>query len=57
MEKNDIMNSSIEHEVKTICPYCGVGCGLILKVKDNKIISVKGNPENPVNKGNLCIKG
>ena len=51
------IQSDIEKETKTICPYCGVGCSLILKVKSNKILSSKGNPESPVNKGNLCIKG
>ncbi len=43
--------------VKSICPYCGVGCGLILEVEGNKIIRVRGNPEHPVNKGKLCGKG
>lgn len=44
-------------EVKSICPYCGVGCGIYLGVRGNFIVSVRGDPENPVNKGNLCVKG
>jgi predicted molibdopterin-dependent oxidoreductase YjgC len=44
-------------EVKTTCPYCGVGCSMYLGVHGNKIVSVRGNPEGPVNKGNLCVKG
>ncbi len=44
-------------EVKTICPYCGVGCGIYLGIKGNRIVSVRGDPENPVNKGKLCVKG
>ncbi len=44
-------------EVKTICPYCGVGCSLYLGVRDNKIVSVRGDPEGPANKGSLCVKG
>jgi len=44
-------------EVKTICPYCGVGCSLYLGVLDNKIVSVRGDSEGPANKGSLCVKG
>lgn len=44
-------------EVKTICPYCGVGCGIYLGFRGNIVTSVRGDPDNPVNKGNLCVKG
>ena len=44
-------------EVKTTCPYCGVGCGLYLGVRANKIVSVRGDTDNPINKGSLCVKG
>lgn len=44
-------------EVQTICPYCGVGCSIYLGVRDNKIVSVRGDPESPANKGSLCVKG
>jgi len=44
-------------EVKTICPYCGVGCGIYLGVRGNKVVSVRGDVNNPVNKGLLCVKG
>lgn len=44
-------------EVKTICSYCGVGCGLILGVRGGKVVSVRGDKENPVNRGQLCVKG
>jgi len=47
-------------QVKTICPYCGVGCEIILHVKDNKIVNVStqvGLNVNNANKGNLCVKG
>ncbi|MDP2859640.1 MAG: formate dehydrogenase subunit alpha, partial [Bacillota bacterium] len=44
-------------EVKTICPYCGCGCGIYLGVRGGAIVSVRGDPDNPVNKGNLCVKG
>lgn len=45
------------YEVETICAYCGVGCGLLLGVQGNKIVNVRGNPNNPTNKGQLCVKG
>jgi len=44
-------------EVKTVCPYCGVGCSLYLGIRDNKIVSLRGDPESSVNKGSLCVKG
>jgi formate dehydrogenase alpha subunit len=44
-------------EVKTICPYCGVGCGIILGMRGRELITVQGDRENPVNRGRLCVKG
>jgi len=44
-------------EVKTVCAYCGVGCNIYLGVRDNKIVSVRGDRESIVNKGRLCVKG
>lgn len=44
-------------EVRTICGYCGTGCGLILEVKDNVIMKVRGDKNAPVNKGQTCVKG
>jgi len=44
-------------EVKTICPYCGVGCSLYLGIRGNEIVSVRGDKDSPVNKGGLCVKG
>jgi formate dehydrogenase major subunit len=44
-------------EVKTICPYCSVGCSLYLGIRDNVIVNVRGDKESPVNKGLLCVKG
>jgi predicted molibdopterin-dependent oxidoreductase YjgC len=43
--------------VSTICPYCGCGCGMILEVLDGELIDILPNKSNPVNKGELCIKG
>ena len=43
--------------VQTTCPYCGVGCQIDLLVKDDLIYRVNGRFDNPVNRGNLCVKG
>jgi formate dehydrogenase major subunit len=45
------------HEVKTICSYCGCGCGMYLGVRGRHIVSVRGDIDNPANKGSLCVKG
>ena len=42
---------------KTICPYCGVGCGIEVGMKGEKVVAVRGDGENPVNRGELCVKG
>lgn len=44
-------------ETTTICPYCGVGCGLIVSARDGKVINVEGDPDHPINEGSLCSKG
>jgi formate dehydrogenase major subunit len=43
--------------VPSICPYCAVGCGQLVYVRDGKIIDIEGNPHSPVNAGTLCPKG
>src|SRR5215212_11285689 len=42
---------------RSICPYCGVGCGQLIFHKDGKLISIEGDPESPISQGNLCPKG
>jgi formate dehydrogenase major subunit len=44
-------------KVKTICPYCGTGCGMFVEVQDGRITGVSGDHEHPVNEGGLCLKG
>ncbi len=46
-----------KEETKTVCPYCGVGCGLYLGTDDGRIVSVRGDDQSPVSKGSLCGKG
>jgi formate dehydrogenase major subunit len=44
-------------EVPSVCPYCAVGCGQLVAVRNNQIINIEGNPESPINQGTLCPKG
>jgi ferredoxin-nitrate reductase len=41
---------------RTLCPYCGVGCGLLVEVRDGAVTRVKGDPEHPANFGDVCAK-
>jgi formate dehydrogenase major subunit len=43
--------------VPTVCPYCAVGCGMIAHTINNQIVNIEGNPDSPINEGNLCPKG
>ncbi len=42
---------------RTPCRFCGVGCGLLVGIEDGRAVSVKGDPESPVNRGLACVKG
>ena len=43
--------------VRTVCPYCGVGCGMVLHVENGRIAKVSGDKNHPANFGRLCTKG
>ncbi|RQQ48177.1 bifunctional nitrate reductase/sulfite reductase flavoprotein subunit alpha [Burkholderia stagnalis] len=43
--------------VKSVCPYCGVGCGMVLHVEEGEVVKVSGDPDHPANFGRLCTKG
>lgn len=43
--------------VRSVCPYCAVGCGQLVYVKDEKIIDIEGDPASPISHGCLCPKG
>ena len=49
--------SSADRVVKSICPYCAVGCGQDVYVKDGKITDIEGDPDSPISRGRLCPKG
>jgi assimilatory nitrate reductase catalytic subunit len=44
-------------ETRSTCPYCGVGCGVIIESEGKQITGVRGDPDHPANFGRLCIKG
>jgi formate dehydrogenase major subunit len=43
--------------VRSICPYCAVGCGQLVYTKDGRITDIEGDPDSPVSRGKLCPKG
>ena len=49
--------SEADRVVDSVCPYCAVGCGQRVFVKDDKVIQVEGNPDSPISQGKLCPKG
>jgi assimilatory nitrate reductase catalytic subunit len=49
--------STLLSEVKSTCPYCGVGCGVIIETEASQIVGVRGDPDHPANFGRLCSKG
>lgn len=52
-----VQNTLPEREVESVCSYCGVGCGVVLGVRGDRVVRVRGNRNSPVNRGDLCVKG
>ena len=44
-------------ETRSTCPYCGVGCGVLIRTEGSRIVDVRGDPDHPANFGRLCTKG
>jgi formate dehydrogenase major subunit len=49
--------SSADEVVRSVCPYCAVGCGQLVYVEDGRITNIEGDPDSPVSEGRLCPKG
>jgi formate dehydrogenase major subunit len=49
--------STADAVVKSVCPYCAVGCGQNVYVSGGKVIQIEGDPDSPVSRGRLCPKG
>jgi len=43
--------------VRSVCPYCAVGCGQLVYVEDGRITQIEGDPDSPISRGRLCPKG
>ncbi|WP_122050936.1 bifunctional nitrate reductase/sulfite reductase flavoprotein subunit alpha [Asaia bogorensis] len=43
--------------IRSACPYCGVGCGIVFEVEAGRIVKLRGDPDHPANRGRLCTKG
>ena len=48
---------SADRVVRSICPYCAVGCGQLVYVQDERITNIEGDPDSPISRGCLCPKG
>jgi formate dehydrogenase major subunit len=48
---------SSDRVVRSVCPYCGVGCGQLVYVQDERITNIEGDPDSPISEGCLCPKG
>ena len=49
--------ATADRVVKSVCPYCAVGCGQNVYVKDERVIQIEGDPDSPISRGRLCPKG
>jgi formate dehydrogenase major subunit len=49
--------TTADRVARSVCPYCAVGCGQRIFVKDEKVVQIEGDPESPVSRGRLCPKG
>ncbi len=49
--------ATADRVVPSVCPYCAVGCGQRIFVKDERVVQIEGDPDSPVSRGRLCPKG
>ena len=56
-ERTEPRTKDADRVVKSVCPYCAVGCGQNVYVKDDKVTQIEGDPDSPVSRGRLCPKG
>jgi formate dehydrogenase major subunit len=49
--------ATADRVVKSVCPYCAVGCGQNVYVKDGAVVQIEGDPDSPISRGRLCPKG
>src|SRR3954465_11826386 len=56
-EKWHARTEDADKVVRSICPYCAVGCGQKVYVKDGRVTQIEGDPDSPISRGRLCPKG
>jgi len=58
-ERTRLMRARIEGAsvARSVCPYCGVGCGQLVYHRDGAIVQIEGDPDSPISQGTLCHKG
>src|SRR3954470_19883129 len=56
VDENGVFTNAPDREVESVCPYCGVGCQLIFKIRNDHIVAVEGK-DGPANHNRLCVKG
>jgi formate dehydrogenase major subunit len=49
--------ATADRMARSVCPYCAVGCGQRVYVKDEKVVQIEGDPDSPISRGRLCPKG
>lgn len=49
--------TTADRVARSVCPYCAVGCGQKVFVKDEKVVQIEGDPDSPISRGRLCPKG
>jgi formate dehydrogenase major subunit len=49
--------ATADRVVQSVCPYCAVGCGQKVYVKDERVVQIEGDPDSPISRGRLCPKG
>jgi formate dehydrogenase major subunit len=56
-EKTVSRTATADRVVQSICPYCAVGCGQKVYVKNEQVVQIEGDPDSPISRGRLCPKG
>src|SRR6516225_11225679 len=49
--------ATVDRVVQSVSPYCAVGCGQRVYVKDERVVQIEGDPDSPISRGRLCPKG
>ncbi len=56
-EATTARTETADRVARSVCPYCAVGCGQKIFVKDEQVVQIEGDPDSPVSRGRLCPKG